>query len=543
MQSQASDNEIDLKALGSLLIRRWPILLSGVFFGVGGAVAANNLTKPTWGGGFEIVLAKAEIGGGLASLVSGNPLLGQLTGIAGSGMDSGLETEIKILESPLVLRPIFEYVKTTKMSYNSAAKELRFDAWLKKSLRVKLNKGTSVLNITYTDRNKSLILPVLQKISEAYQAYSGRDRIEALNRGLNYVNIQVQRFRQEAEAANRDVDTFSIRYGIPKQGGSIASAGVDTSSLLNSNQGRSNRQGGGALLNLGGSSTATSGGSINQGEALSQLAAINRELIRRQQMFTERDPVVISLQRERDAMRKYIETTAGGNLGLPGETNLSKEQAQNIMLRYQELDRIARRKTAILDSLERSQQSLELEQARSTRPWELISNPTVFEEPVSPKPLRNLAVGLFAGLIVGGGAALWSDRRSGGIYTVDELKSLLPYPLLSTLSAHNETSWQESLKLLALGPLANAAQVALIPTDADPRYTRVAEQLQQLLVSTDPAAQLLFTQDLAVARRCNAQLLITGLGKGKRDDIKRLRQNLQLQGQPVAGLLMIDNAA
>ena len=549
MQNQAPDNEIDLNGISTVLIRRWQNLLVGALLGVGAAIAGNTFMKPKWGGEFQIVLGKSETGGGLASLVSGNPLLGQLTGMAGGGIpggDSELDTEIKILESPLVLRPIFDYVKQTKLAYNPAAKDMRFDRWFKKNLRTKLIKGTSVLNITYTDQNKSLIIPVLTKISTAYQAYSGRDRIEALTRGVNYVNTQVLRFRQEAEAANRAVDTYSIRYGIPKQGGSVASAGLDLSNLLNSNPGRQNSQGGGGggtLLNLAGGSAAPSVGSISQGEALAQLAAINQELIRRQQKFTERDPSVVALKRERDAMRKYIETTAGGNLGLPGQTSLSKEQAQNIMLRYQQLDRIARRKTAILDSLERSQQSLELEQARSTRPWELISNPTLFEEPVSPKPLMNLALGLFAGLMFGGGSALWMDRRSGGIYAFDEVKSLLPYPLLSTLSIHDENSWQESLKLLALGPLANAVQVALIPTGEDPTYTRVAEQLQEVLAFSDPAAQVLFTNDLAVARRCHAQLLVTRLGNSKRDDLKRLQQNLQLQGQPVTGLLLIDNAA
>ena len=48
-----------------------------------------------------------------------------------------------------------------------------------------------------------------------------------------------------------------------------------------------------------------------QGDALGQLAAINQELIRRQQRFTSRDPGVLALIRERDALRRYIEVTAG----------------------------------------------------------------------------------------------------------------------------------------------------------------------------------------------------------------------------------------
>ena len=147
-----------------------------------------------------------------------------------------------------------------------------------------------------------------------------------------------------------------------------------------------------------------------KGDALGQLAAINQELIRRQQRFTSRDPGVLTLIRERDALRRYIEVTAGGNLTLPGQQLFSKEQAQELILEFKNLERAARRDAATLDELESSLLALQLEQARQTDPWELISTHTsTWSRRASahhrPRPARRVGTSC--------GAALIRDHRSG----------------------------------------------------------------------------------------------------------------------------------
>ena len=50
------------------------------------------------------------------------------------------------------------------------------------NLSVNLERGTSVLDITYRDTDKNLVLPVIELISKKYQDYSGRDREKRINR-------------------------------------------------------------------------------------------------------------------------------------------------------------------------------------------------------------------------------------------------------------------------------------------------------------------------------------------------------------------------
>ena len=520
-----ADDEIDLRQVAAALGRRWPWILGGGLAGLLVAGVVTSRSKPVWEGEFQIVLAKQDSGAGgrLAALAANNPMLANLAGLGGGGGGSELGTEVKILESPSVLKPIFEQVKARKAASGDNVAKLRFDDWAEGNLTVELEEGTSVLNITYQDTDQALILPVLERISKTYQVYSGRDRSESLQNGLSYAREQVAQFRQKAEASNRALDAYRIRYGIEAGGGSITAGGVDLSSLIQ-----------GGLAASGGSS-----GVKSQGDPLAQLAAINQELIRRRQTFTDNDPSIAALTRERNALRRYIETTGGGSLALPGQKPVSKDQAQDILLKYQELERTAKRDTATLDSLETSLLSLQLEQARSTKPWELISTPTLSDKPVSPRPARNLALGLLAGLVLGSGGALVADRRSGRVFSTDELRGLLKTAPLAQLHLDDAEAAATTTALLAQHHLQGCGSLALVPMGLDSSDDRL-DQLQKLLQAQLPTTKLQLAANLLEAERCEQQLLITATGAPSRRDLAELRQQLDLQAKAPLGWLLLE---
>ena len=201
-------------------------------------------------------------------------------------------------------------------------------------------------------------------------------------------------------------------------------------------------------------------------DALSKLSSINLEIIRLSQRFTDNDPSVLALKRERDALRHYIEVTAGGNLSLPGQQPASKEQAQELILQFKELERIARRDVATLDALENSLLSLQLEKASQNEPWELISSPTLLDSPVAPRKVRIIVFGLFGGIFIGCIGALISDRLSGLVFSEDELKDLLPCRLIKHLPTMAQDTWMDAADLLAAGPLeitSDNKAIALVP--------------------------------------------------------------------------------
>ena len=186
MSSPSGEDEIDLRQVAGALARHRSLIakVAGASLLLSGIYAFTQ--KPVWEGQFQIVLEDQSAGGGrLAQLAAANPMLANLAGLGGSGTSS-LETEVKILESPSVLKPVYDYVLKQKRKAEVNVDRFTFADWLP-SLKVELEKGTSVLNIAYQDTDKQLVLPVIKRVSQTYQTYSGRDRSRGLTQGVSYL--------------------------------------------------------------------------------------------------------------------------------------------------------------------------------------------------------------------------------------------------------------------------------------------------------------------------------------------------------------------
>jgi succinoglycan biosynthesis transport protein ExoP len=560
-QVAAANDEIDLRELAGALRRRWRLIAAGAGAGVVLAGLATLLQPRVWEGEFQIVLSDQKQGGGLSSLLAQNAGLASLAGLTGTGGSSSQETEVKILESPSVLLPVFEWVKAQQPARQ--AQEMRFKEWVKASVDVEAEKGTSVLNISYRDSNKELVLPVTRRISKTYQEYSSRGRRQQLANLIRYLETQVERLTPIVRASTRAAQTYAREHGLAVIDGLPVSASVN-STTTNTNdkstsiearrtaaqqritalqlQRNQARAAGNQLLYIASETAARN----DKSSTFDALTGIESQLAEKRSRLRPGDPIVQRLERERAALVGYInrQTIAllEGELAVARGNLNALERPKAVMERHRELTQAALRDEAALVEIENNLAKFKLDQARESDPWDLISTPTLLDRPVSPRPSRNLALGLLAGLVAGSGAALIADRRSGLVFAEAELRQLLPYPLLATLNADQPSSWAGSLALLAQGPLAGVPQVALVPAGQHSDAAALAQQLQAALQACDPAAQVLLSPDLSQASRCGAQLVLAAPGAAERAQLSQLQQNLQLQGRPVTGLLLLHHA-
>ena len=521
--------ELQIRQTLAAVVRRWPYVLTGIALGGLAAALTTLRTKPTWEGSFEIVLDSKSRGGGLGSTLSSNPIMASLAGMSGAGFKgSDLKTDVQILESPSVLRPVFDKVRARKAALGEDVAGFSFNSWASSNLTIELKKDTSVLSISYRDTNKNQILPVLRSLSDAYQNYSTRERNESLKNAIKYSDEQVRIYRKRSDASFRALNSFGLTHGIASTTTGGGGGGIDISKMLSS----SNNDG--TALSLSGSS----GSSIkpNGSDPLAQLAQLNQELIRQEKTFTARDPSVIALKRERDAVRSYMESSAFGSIAYPGKQAISKEQAQNILIRHQELERKAKRDQSTLDSMEGALLSLQLEQARGSTPWQLISTPTLHEEPVAPRPVRNLAIGLASGLLLGCAAGLVADQRSGRIFNKEQLKELLSIQLLLELPPGQAHTWNDGLRLLAQGHVQGRS-LAILPLGEvqSHQMTRIKDILKQT-----SNTNIEICRTALQARNFEQQLLLAAPGSIKKSDLDRLIQELSLQQTPIIGWIWLD---
>ena len=149
-----------------------------------------------------------------------------------------------------------------------------------------------------------------------------------------------------------------------------------------------------------------------------------------------------------------------------------------------------------------------------------------------------VALGLLAGLVLGSGAALVVDRRTGLIFSEDELKSAIPAPLLERLSLHSSLEWESALQLMAKGPLKNAQSIGLVPVGQPD--SSALQQFQKQLKQASGSLDIELSQDLVRTKNCDTQLLLIQPGCVSRKQIAQLNQSLALQGTPIAGWVLLD---
>ena len=227
--SSAPNDEIDLTQLIAALKRHWRLIskFTGSTFIV--SIIYITFAPRIWEGEFRIVLASEGSGAGqLAQLAATNPILANIAGFAGVGVKDSLETEVKILESPSVLKPVFDFVRTKKQQAGQNVEHMLFTDWRKENVHVELEKGTSVLNISYTDTHKELVLPVIDRISREYQDYSGRDRRRDLANAVLFLKQSIARLQPKAEQSLRAAQGFALNNGLGLSDGVPVAAGLST---------------------------------------------------------------------------------------------------------------------------------------------------------------------------------------------------------------------------------------------------------------------------------------------------------------------------
>ena len=549
------DDEIDLRQVAKALSRQ-KLLIAKISFAAVFLTSIYAFTRqPIWEGQFNIVLSKQSAPSRSGELLQSNPNLAKLIG-AGR-VNNQLETEVEILESPSVLKPVFEFVKQKKRSQNINIEEWSYANWLKENLTIELIKGTSVLELSYRDTDKELVLPVIQRISKAYQDYSGRDRKRGIQQAVEYLDQQIEIYNEKSVKTLRAAQEYGMKHNLTSLKGD-SDSDIDIKNTLKieairikaSNEIRRINEQIKQLDQLQNDPETLMYIGRNMPKLATQklpqtLDDLETRLALLRSNYTEEDDLIRRLLDKRERLIQVFKRQTYGYLYAQrkaAEARLkAAERPKGVLIKYRELLRAAGRDEGTLTKLESERQILALEQARKEDPWELISTPTLLGSPVAPRKKRMIALGLLAGLVGGGGASLFVERRKGLVYSEDELKSLLPCQLVKHLPATNQDTWSDATELLATGPLRKVSgngAVALIPIGNMPNEQiqafgtklRLALQGRELLVSTD----------LLETSRCVTQLLVTSPGVATRPQLSQLRQKLALQGTPLAGWVLLD---
>lgn len=468
------DEVINLRNLFNFFKRNKKIIgFSGILF-IFLSLFYSSIQKKVWEGQFEIVLAKND-----NTFEDKNFLNSQnfISLISNSGMES-LSTEVGILKSPSVLKSVFDIVNKKNLRDNPKAKDLIFEDWRKNNLEIELQKGTSILRIAYRDSDKEIILPVLEKMTNEYQKYSGKRERRKIDLAKNYLISQIEVFRKKSVESLKAAQDYAIdqdltvledinKNNVNNNFGPLNNLGSNNvMSFLNNNKSVTN--GNENILNISIENQRINAANKikkidsqikiiknleNKDEIVSYLNLILPEallsskeeifelqklIVENKSKYTEKDKTLIKLEKTYQMMIENIRVRAIAYLNaLRLETQTKVElvsRPKEVLIKYKELLRDLASDEETLIQLERQLRYIDLEELRTSDPWELITKPTLGTKPVSPKPISFALIGLLFGLTLSSFLAYQREKENGKIYDTNLLVSKLQLPILDIIS-------------------------------------------------------------------------------------------------------------
>tara|TARA_B100000989_G_C19520096_1_gene463729 strand:+ start:527 stop:2062 length:1536 start_codon:yes stop_codon:yes gene_type:complete len=489
--------EINLNDLIETIFRRKKYFLSAliIFLGLG---YWKTFEDPTWQGEFQIVISSTkDKTSGLSELGTDIPILSLLNN---TQLSNNLKTEVKILESSSVLNPIFNFVKEEKKIKNKNS-NIKFNNW-KESLDIDLFEGTSVLNLKYRDKNKELIIPVLEKLSNTYQKYSNRDRQRSLNQGIDYLNEQKILLNKNAQDSLDELMKFSIANNyFVNNDIAIKNQSINKQENLlpfNFNDSKNSPYASKLLL-------------------LSQLEAL---LLEKSAVFEDESQVIKQLKQRIKNLQDSI----------------SKPTDKLITLKN--LRKRAMRDEIMVTNVENQLAFLNLEKAKKENPWELVSAPTLLEDPIAPRKLLILAISFLLGTFSGIISAIIVDKKSKIIFNLNEVNKSITYPFISKINIKDKKSFSKILRIILKNHPSNK-EVVLLPF-ADKEINKDLIQELSFLVSNLSDKKVLISQQLEKNKEIPHILLIIK-SKSSYKTLEEYLQDIELLSIPILGWIFLES--
>lgn len=445
--------EIDLGLISKLIIRNKKFIFSTTIFIFLLSAIFSLLKQKTWKGGFQIVVANQTM----------NPYeLGdkfQDLGIQLGGNSGSIKTEVGILQSPSVLLPVYDFIKAEKDKKNPR-KNFSYNKW-KSNLNIDLRNRTEILDISYKDTDKELIIPTLDKISLAYQKYSGKNKKRGLELTLSYLEEQLSIYDDKSSQSFQELQEYAIDKDLV---------------LDNVSDVISQRKEGNVSPDLENSLLSNAAFEGERIDALNKITKINfllkeiekiedpskieyllssieprpefvlldkleeieEEVIRSKLLFTANDPEYQRIIKVRDTLFQSIKSKLISML----ESQLIEEESRvkaaerpkEVIIKYKNLLRKAINDEKTIVELENKIRFTNLEKAKTEDPWELISKPTLVGTPVAPKKKIIVFASSFIGFIAATLIAWFKEKSSGYLYNENLLVSELGIDILEKIN-------------------------------------------------------------------------------------------------------------
>ena len=399
------------------------------------------------------------------------------------------KTDIELLKSYKVISPLVSEIQ-------SRYPDLDYDKIVKK-LKLKNQKDTAIIEVSYQDSDSEQVRFVLEKIAQGYSDYALSKLNKSTEQASKLVDNKLPQLKNRVNELQGELQSFRRRYNLvdPEQQskvlterlGDIKKQKQEAQALF------------GETLSTFNSLQKELGVDVKQAQILlsinespryialqQELQKLDTQLASDSTKLTDGHPVIVNLREKRQRLLSLIQQEVVAVLGIDTAATLKTlpsvsdkkavrselsqklietgSQLQGMQSRLQsltvaenqavqnlqEFTGVARKYTDLNRNLEIANQSLnrfllsnenlQIEAARKVSPWQVISKIEAPKKPISPSIPRDFLLGGFLGLLAGVGAVFIAEMFNNKYSSLEELQEDVKQTFLGTIP------FQEQLK-------------------------------------------------------------------------------------------------
>lgn len=466
-----NNDEINFKEVFKFILRNKKTIPLITTLGLLISITYSFNTKNIWKGEFEIVLNKdnrAEL-----SLMERlqNSNFAKLGKIEYGLIESQLKTNVEVLKSSSLLFDVFSFLKDEKMKIDPNYQSLNFKSWRDRSIKVNLKENTSVVNFSYTDENKKLIIPVLKKVVESIQNYSvTQKKSENISLAEEYFKSEINKYKKLSRNSFQEFQLFAIendlsttnslkdndeRFMLSKV---VPSSKFDEQRVEKANEVRLIDKLIEELENIDATSDQLKYityllPDFSQ-EKFLEIRKIDNELKSLNASYEKNDSIIKKLLISKKIAGEDLKKDIIGLLNaLKTKAQLSRDaltRPGDILVKYQQLFLDATKNRLTLDELENQYRVVKLIKSHPEYQWEVITKPYLLDYPSSTSRKSILIISFLIGLIASILICLLKEKKLDIIYSINKFKSNFPFPLLAELPQKYPDKWDEIIQLLLI---------------------------------------------------------------------------------------------
>ncbi|NEO19267.1 MULTISPECIES: polysaccharide biosynthesis tyrosine autokinase [unclassified Moorena] len=473
-------SKLDLRRILAAARRR-AILMAGVALTIISGIIAKTLSVvPIYEGKFQLLLepSSGEDPFELQGKPGGNSIAAPTTSFE-------YDTQIQLLSSPQVMSEIVEQIQTQYPEINYHT--------LREGIMVSRLGETKILEVAYQDSDPERIEFVLEKVALGYIEYSQQQQEASIRQGIQFVSNQQPKIQGQINQLQLQLQQLQQKYNLinPQLQGQLLTNRVNA--IVEHRQATQTQLR--DTIILYGKLKGQLGLSSQQAEAvanliatpryqqlLSQLSTVESQMVLDLVQFKENQSTFKGLRQQQQNLLPLLSQEAervmtsriqefGGNrqsgssstlrLNLiqlvetanqikvlemrqaaitKGESLMSEQLKQLAVIahRYTELKQKIEEATESLNRFESVRETLELESAKTSIPWQTIVEPQQPQKPISPNLPDTLLLSAAAGIVAGATAGFLAEKLHQLLNSTDDLKEYTRLPILGTIPFNKE---------------------------------------------------------------------------------------------------------